>query len=400
MQLHANRIIGWKGEMDGQPTLLRERVLWIFSDQTVSVIPLTKKKALPKRIPIKTLYDAFIADDMCLVDDDPYTEQYRDEAAISDKDKAFRKRIWEVFEPFITKHYLALLDRQTRGAIVFEIMRQTGWSKQHVYNYLRRYWMAGQTKNAFLPGYHRCGGKGGRRLTYDSRPGPPRTKQQKGWTTGNGVPINEDIQKRLKEGIKEFHLDKGLSFTQAVKKTIQSRFYDDFELKNGIIVPKLWDPTKLPSERQARYLFQQEFKKNPTKVLTALEGEKNFLRNRRALLGETLSMVEGPGSLYQIDATVGDVYLRSELDRNRLIGRPVIYLVVDVFSRMIVGFAVLLEGPSWMGAMQALFNAFSNKPRFCEGLGITITHSQWPAKACLMPFLLMEESSSATTQTV
>ncbi|CAE6794009.1 Mu transposase C-terminal domain-containing protein [Nitrospira defluvii] len=379
MQLYANRVIGWKGEKDGQPHLIKERILYIYPDQTASVINLNKKRPLPIRTPLKYLYDAFVNEDLVLVEEDPYTEQYRDEATLSENDKAFRSHVWDKLELFLTKHYLALLELRTRGAIVLEIIKSTGWTKETVYKYLRRYWLTGQTKNAFLPGYHRCGGRGGRRLVYDSRPGPERRNKQLGWTAGNGVAVNEDIRKRLTEGIKEFHLKQKLPFAQAVKKTIQSRFCDDFEMKNGIVIPKLWAPDSLPSERQARYLFKRDFQ-NPTQVLTALTSEKLFLRNHRALLGESLSMVEGPGSLYHIDATVGDVYLRSELDRNRLIGRPVIYLVVDVFSRMIVGFAVLLEGPSWMGAMQALFQAFSNKQRFCAGLGITITPNQWPCE--------------------
>lgn len=51
----------------------------------------------------------------------------------------------------------------------------------------------------------------------------------------------------------------------------------------------------------------------------------------------------GPGSRYQIDATIGDVYLVSEYNRNQIIARPIIYVVIDVFSRMITGVYVGLE---------------------------------------------------------
>jgi len=88
-------------------------------------------------------------------------------------------------------------------------------------------------------------------------------------------------------------------------------------------------------------------------------------------------MAFGPGSLYQIDATIVDLYLVSSFDRTRIIGRPVLYLVVDVFSRMIVGMAVLLEGPSWLGAMLALDNAMSEKAAFCAEYGVEISPEQW-----------------------
>jgi len=36
---------------------------------------------------------------------------------------------------------------------------------------------------------------------------------------------------------------------------------------------------------------------------------------------------------------------------SNIIGRPVIYAVIDTFSRLIVGLNVSLEGPSWTGPM-------------------------------------------------
>ncbi|TFI52625.1 hypothetical protein BLD44_020400 [Mastigocladus laminosus UU774] len=56
-----------------------------------------------------------------------------------------------------------------------------------------------------------------------------------------------------------------------------------------------------------------------------------------------------------------------------------VYLVVDVFSRLIVGFSVSLEGPSWLGAMLALENATTNKVKFCQEYGIEIAEAQWPS---------------------
>lgn len=91
----------------------------------------------------------------------------------------------------------------------------------------------------------------------------------------------------------------------------------------------------------------------------------------------------GPGSRYQIDATIGDVYLVSEVNRNWIIGRPVIYLVMDVFSRMVVGMYVGLEGPSWAGAMMALTNVVADKKEYCPEYDIEINERDWPC--CHLP---------------
>ncbi len=69
----------------------------------------------------------------------------------------------------------------------------------------------------------------------------------------------------------------------------------------------------------------------------------------------------------------------SSFDRNLIIGRPVVYGVIDVYSRLMTGIYVGLEGPSWVGAMMALDNMVKNKVDFCTQYDITIDESQWPA---------------------
>lgn len=91
-------------------------------------------------------------------------------------------------------------------------------------------------------------------------------------------------------------------------------------------------------------------------------------------------MAFAPGSLYQIDPTIANIYLVSALDRTHIIGRPILYNCVDVFSRALAGFCVTLEGPSWIGAMLALDNVTQNKVEFCAEYGIAIDSDEWPCE--------------------
>src|SRR5699024_1630081 len=70
----------------------------------------------------------------------------------------------------------------------------------------------------------------------------------------------------------------------------------------------------------------------------------------------------------------------SSFDRSLVIGRPVIYGIIDVYSRMVTGIYVGLEGPSWIGAMMALDNMMTDKVEYCQQFNINIDESQWPAK--------------------
>src|SRR6266496_5113326 len=134
---------------------------------------------------------------------------------------------------------------------------------------------------------------------------------------------------------------------------------------------------KVLAPDQFRYIHEKY--DDLTQRSTSREGERRFALRYRAILGESTHMADGPGSLCQGDATIGDIHLVSSRDRSRLIGRPVIYIIIDVFTRLIVGFSVSLEGPSWVGMMLALYNATVDKVAYCKEYGIDITQDMWPS---------------------
>jgi hypothetical protein len=67
------------------------------------------------------------------------------------------------------------------------------------------------------------------------------------------------------------------------------------------------------------------------------------------------------------------------LNRRRILGRPLIYLIIDVFSGLIVGMSISLEGPNRRGIMLALENMACDKVAYCMGYGIHITEDDWPS---------------------
>ncbi len=136
------------------------------------------------------------------------------------------------------------------------------------------------------------------------------------------------------------------------------------------------DLHNVPTERQFKYFYEKEY--SPIEITKKREGEINYLKDFRPVLGTSTSEVTGPGSRYQIDATIADVYLVSEQGREKIIGRPTLYFVVDVFSRAIVGIYVGLENASWVSAMEALANALLDKVSYCASFGIDITEDMWP----------------------
>ena len=95
--------------------------------------------------------------------------------------------------------------------------------------------------------------------------------------------------------------------------------------------------------------------------------KRHFESARRGLVARNWCDVAGPGHTSAIDSTVGDLYLRSSVNRAWIVGRPIVYIIVDIWSTAIVGFYVCLTGPSWSTAQISLFNAASD-PSLVAGL--------------------------------
>ncbi len=104
----------------------------------------------------------------------------------------------------------------------------------------------------------------------------------------------------------------------------------------------------------------------------------HFQRSQRGLSGHNWMGVAGPGHTWAIDSTIADMYLRSSVNRTWIIGRPIVYVIVDVWSTAVVGFYVCLTGPSWETAKVALFNSVAAPELLGELWGCAWQRTLWP----------------------
>lgn len=81
----------------------------------------------------------------------------------------------------------------------------------------------------------------------------------------------------------------------------------------------------------------------------------------RLLIGTARDGVRYPGQLYIIDSTVADVYLVCAIDGKILVGRPVIYAVIDAFSSVILAIHVTVDTANADQAKIALYRAMTSK---------------------------------------
>jgi len=108
-----------------------------------------------------------------------------------------------------------------------------------------------------------------------------------------------------------------------------------------------------PNNKQIERVLKWEIPRLEQLLQKTTKG--HFTRNLRGLTARNWKGVAGPGHTWAIDSTVGDIYLRSSINRAWIIGRPIVYIIVDIWSSAVVGFYVCLTGPSWDMAKISLF---------------------------------------------
>lgn len=369
-QICVNELIKWNSDMEEEYV---ERILWVDSCAPfIYVIDVLSSEGLPKVRKLNEVISA-LEDGLAIkMQEDPYT-RIVNEKDIKASDREKRDKAWEIIASIINLEP-DIFQREYRGPLIKRLVEEHDISYATLYKYLRRYWQRGKNKNALLPDYYNSGGKGKRKNLGDKKIGRPKKNKD---LIGPGINVNEETKKIFRLAINRYYdCPKEDSLTSAYQKMIKEFYCEDYRFENGVKKPVAIPIDQIPTLTQFRYWYEVE--QNIEKSLKARKGEKKYNLNHRAVLGKSDTEIIGPGSKYQIDATIADIYLVSRFNRNWIIGRPVIYAVIDCFSRMITGLYIGLEGPSWIGAMMALANAFTEKVSYCKEYGIDINDEDWP----------------------
>lgn len=349
-----------------------ERILWIDEGNIICfTINMYKDNALPMKRKISDLEQLHHEGLLTLMEDDPFSFIYQSEDHISEKNKTLRDERWKSIEEIVAKEPDIYMSEK-RGALIQAAMDKTDKTKRLLYKYLTQLWQRGKVKNALLPDYRNSGGQG-KLKEYTKKPGRPRKNPA---LITKGIVINDEIKRTFEVSIRRFyHKTNKNPLNKVYKDMLRTFFVEEHRYENGVKKPILKDKSELPSYRQFSYWYKENYQLEESKKKR--KGRRKYELEDRPVLGTSVGDMYGPGTKFQIDATVADVYVVSSFNRNWIIGRPVIYVVIDVFSRMVTGLYVGLEGPSWLGAMMALANTASDKVSYCKQYGIEITKEEW-----------------------
>lgn len=127
-----------------------------------------------------------------------------------------------------------------------------------------------------------------------------------------------------------------------------------------------------PTYNQFRYYFGK-YRKMQTFYISR-NGMKDYQRNHRPLLGDKMQEYSSHVGIGEIDSTICDIHLVD--DAGNYIGRPVLTIMVDAFSRYIYGYSLTLEGGTY-SLRNLLLNCISAKTEWCREFGIMIDKEDW-----------------------
>ncbi len=338
------------------------------SEDSAFVISLKREDSVPVKMVLSDIQNS-IDDKECVIVADERIVLSPGNATDRQIEKA--NAYWELIGDFVSDEP-DCYDKKIRSRFISETEKTTGKTRMSIQRLLYSYWVGGMTKNALIPNYQKRGGRG-KHKTIGKKPlGRPVIYKN----SNKRLSIGDAERNQIKQVIKGYYnKDTKYDLTFAYKKFIEIFYCDDV---TGEILPAY------PTRTQFKYHAQ------PFIDMKKRAGSKRFNKDMRGITGSSATEADGPGDKYQIDATVADVYLVSQNDRRQVIGRPVLYFVTDVFSRMITGFYVSVEGPSWLDAMMALQYTFMNKVELCEKFGVTINEEDWPCSG--LPKQLMVDN--------
>lgn len=357
------------------------RVLWVAPrGDTLVAIDMHKPLCSPEWIDVPHWDGMLVQGHMEAVAVDPHLRLPAEET-ISAAAIAKRNSSWAAISTAVRSEPQIYFPR-FRGKLIRDIAAQHELNEDTVRNHIRRYWQRGMSKNALLPDYEKCGNIGQDKGSSGKKRGRPRSDG----TVGK----NMDEQSRRYFDIaitNHFIGGKRVSFTDVYLIMLTRWYADDITLTHtdgsrydGTMRKRrqlvIRNPDDIPTIGMCRYWYRKT--RDMVLEAKARNGKKYYEKNLRPILGSSVAEAICPGYRYQIDATILDVYIVSKTDRKTIIGRPVLYLVVDVWSRAIVGFHVGIENASWRVAMLSLLNAAEDKVDFCRRFGIDIEPQEWP----------------------
>lgn len=291
------------------------------------------------------------------------------------KKQALMRFIMQEYGPLYEKLY-----GKTTKTNLKKTMEDLGIQRDAAWRAIRRFLQSGLDMAAIVDGRSLRSGKRNP-YKYSKKTGHPTMN-----ALGKGVPLTDEIRTYFDEAIKDFLIGRAKTKKDAYMTMIEKHFINEEEIPTGIRVSVLPDNLRPTLKQFLNYTRVRVPQEEIDKAKTSAREQRN---NKRLLLSDNLQGVMGPGDLWEVDECEIDLSLVSVENPSVTVGRPIVYVMIDVYTRMIVAYSVAFDNNSVLGITNCFLNLLDDKQELCNRFGIQIGANEWPSK--ILPLRLRSD---------
>lgn len=244
--------------------------------------------------------------------------------------------------------------------------------KPYVFWKLCRTYLQSGCKDAALVD-HRAQGFAptGKEYNYKKRGGRPAE-----YGVQSKVILDDKVAQYFDDALKSYKKGRQTTYKAAYEDMLQKHYMVQKTEDNSIIW-ELLPADQIPTFTQFyNYAQKQLSQEERDAIRTSKQEQRN---NKRLLLSDAMKGIMGPGDTVEVDALESDISLVSERDSEQTVGRGILYLMIDVWTRCILAIAVGFENNSVLACTDLLLNLADDKVEYAKKYGITFDKQLWPS---------------------
>ena len=286
--------------------------------------------------------------------------------AVYERNREIVNAVSEVFGP----HYVDISSRKSKP-LYDDLSEKHGITKRMLLNIVRDYLQGGMAPWSLVDKRHFIGKRGYGSGSYSKKAGSRCRLAE------TGKLLDQRDLEIFAEALKWYKSGR----VKSVKKAfdlMNARYYRQIiEEPDGSVTSSLLPADQRPSERQLQYYIKQHTtKEEMDRIKTSRMEQRN---DKRLLLSDTRYRIAGPCDRVQIDEVEVDLFIRSSIKEDVTVGRPIVYIMYDVYSGIVLACGVGFENNSVLGFTNCMLNLSEDKVKYCRRYGIEITPRMWPS---------------------
>ena len=263
------------------------------------------------------------------------------------------------------------LNGKKRGRKLQEIMEKYHLTRCSFWRICTAYFQSGMQDYSLVDSRY-FGVNTGKTYNYSTKTGRPAE-----YLENSGIVITNEIKQYFEEALKDYKSGRYKSVKDAFDR-MNLLHFTKTEIINGVPSMVLLPASERPTLTQLRYFFNKHLTNQEKDLIKTSAMEQR--NNKRILTSDVLNGVRGPGDLVEIDACEADISLVSAFDPTKTVGRPIVYFMIDVYSRIILAVSVAFDNNSMLGLSNLFLNLADDKQEYCSRYGITYDNPMiWPS---------------------